>query len=93
MPLSWELVLGLAELIAFISVFAKWSASRAKTDAETAAALRELAEALKEFKSQSTEAHRDMWKSIGENSDKINEHEMWIVKHDAREEREREDLR
>lgn len=91
--MTWELFLGLAELVAFISVFAKWSASRAKTDAETAAALRELAEALKEFKSQSNEAHKEMWVSIDKNSEKINEHEIWIGKHDAREEREREDLK
>ena len=41
--MTWELVLGLAELVAFIAVFAKWSATRAKIDAENAAALRELA--------------------------------------------------
>lgn len=91
--MSWEIVLGIAELVAFVGLFAKWSAARAKTDAETASALRELAEALKEFKSQSNEAHREMWSSIDRNTEKINEHEMWIGKHDAREEREREDLK
>lgn len=91
--MSWELVLGIAELVAFVGVFAKWSASRAKTDAETAAALRELAGALKEFKSQSNEAHKEMWVSIDKNTEKINEHEMWIGKHDAREDREKEDLK
>lgn len=91
--MSWELVLGLAELIAFVGVFAKWSASRAKTDAETAAALRELAEALKEFKSQSNEAHKDMWKSIDRNTENILRHDRWIEIHDDREEREKEDLK
>ena len=56
--MSWEIVLGIAELAVFIKLFVTWSASRAKTDAETASALRELAEALKEFKSQSNEAHK-----------------------------------
>ena len=32
--MTWELFLGLAELVAFIAVFAKWSASRAKIDTE-----------------------------------------------------------
>lgn len=91
--MSWEIVLGIAELVAFVGLFAKWSASRAKTDAETAAALRELAEALKEFKNQSNEAHKEMWVSIDKNSEKINEHELWIGKHDAREGAERDDLK
>ncbi len=91
--MTWELFLGLAELVAFIKLFTSWSAKRAKIDAENAAALRELAGALKEFKSQSNEAHKEMWVSIDKNSEKINEHEIWIGKHDAREKREREDLK
>ena len=91
--MSWEIVLGIAELAAFIAVFAKWSASRAKTDAETAAALRELAGALKEFKSQSNEAHKEMWSAIDVNAHEIQRHEKWIVRHDAREERTEDDAK
>jgi hypothetical protein len=90
---TWELVLGLAELVAFIAVFAKWSASRAKIDAENAAALRELASALKEFKSQSNEAHKEMWVAIDDNTHNIREHEKWIVRHDARKGIVEEDLK
>lgn len=89
--MTWELFLGLAELVTFIALFAKWSASRAKTDAETAAALRELAGALKEFKSQSNEAHKEMWGAIDENANEIKRHEIWIVRHDERENRTEED--
>ena len=88
--MTWELFLGLAELVAFV---AKWSASRAKTDAETAAALRELAGALKEFKSQSNEAHKEMWGAIDSNTDEIRRHEKWIVRHDARENRTEDDAK
>jgi hypothetical protein len=80
--MTWELVLGLAELVAFIAVFAKWSATRAKIDAENAAALRELASALKEFKSQSNEAHKEMWGAIDSNTHEIQKHEKWIGQHD-----------
>ena len=80
--MTWELVLGLAELVAFIAVFARWSATRAKIDAENAAALRELAGALKEFKSQSNEAHKEMWTAIDENTHEIRAHEKWIGQHD-----------
>jgi hypothetical protein len=89
--MTWDVFLGLAELVAFIAVFAKWSASRAKTDAETAAALRELAGALKEFKNQSNEAHKEMWGAIDNNTQDIMRHEKWIVRHDARENRTEED--
>ena len=91
--MSWEIVLGIAELCAFVGVFVKWSATRAKTDAETSAALRELASALKEFKTQSNEAHKEMWVSIDQNTKDIQRHDRWIGIHDACEEREREDLR
>lgn len=80
--MTWELFLGLAEVVAFITVFAKWSASRAKIDAENAAAQRELASALKEFKSQSNEAHKEMWTEIDENTKAIQKHETWIGQHD-----------
>lgn len=80
--MTWELVLGLAELVAFVAVFARWSATRAKIDAENAAALRELASALKEFKSQSNEAHKEMWTEIDRNTKDIQEHEKWIGRHD-----------
>lgn len=91
--MTWELFLGLAELVAFIAVFAKWSASRAKIDTENAAALRELASALKEFKSQSNEAHKEMWTAIDDNAHEIQRHERWIVRHDAREERTEDDAK
>lgn len=91
--MTWELFLGLAELVAFISVFAKWSASRAKIDTENAAALRELASALKEFKSQSNEAHKEMWTAIDDNAHEIQRHERWIVRHDAREDRTEDDVK
>lgn len=89
--MTWEIVLGMAELVAFVAVFAKWSASRAKTDAEMAAAQRELASALKEFKSQSTTEHNDMWESIDRNTEEIQKHEKWIIRHDASEHRESEE--
>lgn len=91
--MTWELVLGFVELASVLYAVWKISASRAKIDAENAAAQRELAGALKEFKSQSNEAHKEMWVSIDKNTEKINEHEMWIGKHDAREDREKEDLK
>ncbi len=80
--MTWELFLGLAEVVAFITVFAKWSASRAKIDAENAAAQRELASALKEFKTQSNEAHKEMWTEIDRNTKDIREHDKWIGQHD-----------
>lgn len=91
--MTWEIVLGLAQLVTLITVFTKWSASRAKIDAENAAALRELASALKEFKSQSNEAHKEMWVAIDENTHEIARHEKWIVRHDARKGIVEEDLK
>ena len=91
--MTWEIVLGFAELLALIGVFVAWSSKRAKTDAEMAAAQRELASALKDFKSQSTEAHREMWTAIDENTHEIAKHEKWIVRHDARKEIIEEDLK
>lgn len=85
--MTWEIVLGIAELVAFVGIFAKWSASRAKTDAEMASALRELAGALNEFKERSNAEHEDMWETIDRNTEEIHKHETWITKHDAREER------
>lgn len=86
--MTWEIVLGIAELVALVGIFAKWSASRAKTDAEMASALRELAGALNDFKERSNVEHEDMWASIDRNTKEINKHETWITKHDAREGRE-----
>lgn len=80
--MTWEIVLGLAELVAFVAMFVAWATKRAKTDADTAAALRELASALKEFKSQSNEAHKEMWTAIDDNTHNIREHEKWIGQHD-----------
>jgi hypothetical protein len=91
--MTWEIVLGIAELAAFVGIFVKWSASRAKTDTEMASALRELAGALNYFKERSTVEHEDMWKSIDRNTEEIHKHETWITKHDAREGREQEDLK
>ena len=91
--MTWELFLGIAELVAFIALFTSWSAKRAKIDAENAAAQRELASALKEFKSQSTEAHKEMWGAIDENANDIKRHEKWIVRHDARENRTEDDAK
>lgn len=91
--MTWEIVLGLAELVALIAMFATWATKRAKTDADTAAALRELASALKEFKSQSNEAHKEMWTAIDENTHEIARHEKWIVRHDARRGIVEEDLK
>jgi histone H3/H4 len=90
---TWEIVLGLAELVALIAMFVTWATKRAKTDADTAAALRELASALKEFKSQSNEAHKEMWVAIDENTHEIARHEKWIVRHDARKGIVEEDLK
>lgn len=91
--MTWELFLGIAELVAFIALFTSWSAKRAKIDAENAAAQRELASALKEFKSQSNEAHKEMWTAIDENTHEIARHEKWIVRHDARKGIVEEDLK
>ena len=91
--MTWELFLGIAELVAFIALFTSWSAKRAKIDAENAAALREMAGALKEFKSQSNEAHKEMWTAIDGNTHEIQQHERWIVRHDARENRTEDDAK
>lgn len=80
--MTWELVLGFVELASVLYAVWKISASRAKIDAENAAAQRELASALKEFKSQSNEAHKEMWTAIDENTHEIRAHEKWIGQHD-----------
>jgi hypothetical protein len=88
-----EQVLKLVELVSILYAVWRVSAQRAKIDAETAAAQRELASALKEFKSQSNEAHKEMWTAIDDNTHNIREHEKWIVRHDARKGIVEEDLK
>jgi hypothetical protein len=34
-----------------------------------------------------------MWNAIDKNETRINDHDVWIARHDAREEREKEDLK
>lgn len=74
--MTWEIVLGIAELAAFVGVFAKWSSTRAKTDAETAGALRELAGALKDFKSQSAKEHDELWHAHDDHETRIRDIEI-----------------
>ena len=80
--MTLESVLKLVEIASILYAVWRVSASRAKIDAENAAALRELASALKEFKSQSNEAHKEMWTEIDRNTKDIQEHEKWIGRHD-----------
>ena len=48
---------------------------------------------LHDFEQTAAGEHNEMWDAIGENGKKIRSHEIWIAKHDAKEEREREDVR
>ena len=48
---------------------------------------------LHDFEKAAVGEHKEMWGAIGENGEKIRSHEIWIAKHDAKEEREREDVR
>lgn len=80
--MTLEHVLKLVELVSILYAVWRVSAQRAKIDAETAAAQRELASALKEFKSQSNEVHKEMWTEIAQNTKDIQKHEKWIGQHD-----------
>lgn len=48
---------------------------------------------LHDFEQTAAGEHSEMWDAIGENGEKIRTHEIWIAKHDAREDREKEDLK
>jgi hypothetical protein len=48
---------------------------------------------LHDFEKTAAGEHNEMWDAIGENGQKIRTHEIWIAKHDAREDREKEDLK
>lgn len=89
--MTWDVFLGIVELASVLYAVWKISASRAKIDADNAAALRELSGALKDFKGQAVEVHNEMWGAIGKNTDKIDEHDRWILKHDIKEGKFEED--
>lgn len=48
---------------------------------------------LHDFEKTAVGEHNEMWDAIGENGKKIQKHEIWIAKHDAREDREKGDLK
>lgn len=48
---------------------------------------------LRSFEAGAVKEHDEMWNAIDKNETRINEHDVWIARHDAREEREKGDLK
>lgn len=91
--MTWEIVLGIAELVAFVGVFVAYAIKKTKSETELACALQALAESLRVFKDESKEEHSSIRGKIAKNREDIDRHERWIIRHDAKEQNEQEDLK
>ena len=48
---------------------------------------------LHNFEKTASGEHKEMWSEIDDHGKRLTEHDIWIAKHDVREEKETEDLR
>ena len=76
-------------VISFVTLTVKLTRYITKAEAK----IDHVAAEVKEFEMCAEGEHKEMWTAVGENTKKIQKHDIWIAKHDAREEREREDMR
>lgn len=76
-------------VISFVTLTVKLTRYITKAEAKIDGVVKEV----EEFERCAEGEHKEMWDAVDEHEKKIQKHDIWIAKHDAREEREREDMK